>query len=74
MVVGYLGIVHRVAIEWSWECLSYPAEQGGYFLKDILADVSTACAGIGRDFLLVKALGNGEGLVGSVCWLPSAKQ
>lgn len=46
MVVGYLGIVHRVAIEWSWECLSYPAEQGGYFLKDILADVSTACAGI----------------------------
>lgn len=63
MVVGYLGIVHRVAIERSRECLSYLAKQDGYFLEDILADVSAAGAGIGRDFLLIEALGYREGLV-----------
>jgi hypothetical protein len=56
MVVGYLVVVHRVAVKWERESLSYLAKQDGYFLEDVFADVSAACAGIGRDFLLIEAL------------------
>ena len=58
MVVGNFGIVHRVAVKRIGQRLAYLAQQGGDFLEDILADVSAACAGIGRDFLLIEALGN----------------
>ena len=63
MVVSNLGIVHRMTVKRSRKCFSYLAEQDGYFLENILADVSAACAGISRDFLLIEALGNREGLV-----------
>ena len=43
-------------------CLSYAA--GWVFpYEDILADISAACTGIGRDFLLIETLGYREGLV-----------
>jgi len=35
-----------MAVKRSRKCFSYLAEQGGYFLEDILADVSAACSGI----------------------------
>ena len=46
MVVGYLVVVHRVAVKWERESLSYLAKQDGYFLEDVFADVSAAWAGI----------------------------
>ena len=46
MVVGNFGIVHRMAVKRSQKCFSYLAQQDGYFLKDILTDVSAACAWI----------------------------
>ena len=72
MVVGYLGIIHRMAVEMYRNRCSYLAQRDGYFLENILADVSAACAGIGRDYfrdklsttrLLIEALAYREGFV-----------
>ena len=63
MVVGYLAVVHRVVIERCRKCSAYLAEQGGYFIENVFTDVSTAGTGIGRDFLLIEALGYREGFV-----------